>query len=527
MSSAAPSLLPLGEGDTASLLHAEDGQVVRRPRGNTHSLPRVLVSAVAGLVCLALLAQAASRSRSTGAWKAHSLRASMSAAAAQAGELREEIAKAEADPAACEGCNEGSAGKDPPGYKHLGVGRCTSAIYASLPLWGAIDLAACAEKCSSESKCRFFSFKAGTTCSLYGSTATGACDLAANGPYAALSPRTYAKMASGDPPISDGHAGMEEPKADAMETNATRKIGDADGSEKEVPSENTFAGLSQQVLEITLARAESAPNATKRTVAKSTNHSSVRSSNRTREKSTNLSAAPAAYLQNPTSLYCWLLFMAKTLEAKLVHVSYARKEGVFGCDGWDVLADYDFEVAKGVNAIVIGDVSSQKGAWGSVMNGLPFLKAWDRIVERGRYWSFSWTVKVDPDTAFVARRLRPHLEGMPASAPCWVKNWEQKFGLLGAIEIFSAHAVRQYGERRQECVGNGVELKTGGEDGWIAGCMETVLRLQSVSDFKIADFSGTLDHCWWTNGVAAQQLSAQHPFKDPYELDTCLDRMAQ
>uniref|UniRef100_A0A7S4RGZ0 Hexosyltransferase n=1 Tax=Alexandrium monilatum TaxID=311494 RepID=A0A7S4RGZ0_9DINO len=170
----------------------------------------------------------------------------------------------------------------------------------------------------------------------------------------------------------------------------------------------------------------------------------------------------------------------------------------------------------------MGNVSTTYGNWGSFMNGVPFVRAWDRILNMGKYWNYSWTVKVDPDTVFVPNRLRPHLQHMPAEQPCWVRNWDHKFGLLGPIEVFSALGVQLYGKRKSECIdssNHGEMLATSGEDGWIATCMGRTLQVRGVRDLGILDCTGDMNKCWWSDGVPAR-----HPFKDPDNFRTCLDR---
>lgn len=225
-----------------------------------------------------------------------------------------------------------------------------------------------------------------------------------------------------------------------------------------------------------------------------------------------------AFLRNPGSLYCWLLARAHTYEAQLVQTSFSRKQGIFGCDDHDVLADYWFEIGAGEKVIELGNVTSDPAWWGSVMNGVPFVKAWDTLLDLGKYWNYCWTIKVDPDTVFLPGRLRTHLDELPADKPVWVRNWDISFALLGPIEIFSALAIRVYSDRKAECLTKKMHVKKSGEDGFISTCLGKVLKLHAVEDLGVLDFTGNMGHCYTKPG-----WPAMHPFKDPNNYKQCLD----
>jgi len=81
--------------------------------------------------------------------------------------------------------------KLPFGFMKLAKGYCSNGYYAGHDAQDAVDTVACAKKCKSESKCMFFAFQRGKTCSRYSEYA-GECDLSnARGQDTHT---TYAKM---------------------------------------------------------------------------------------------------------------------------------------------------------------------------------------------------------------------------------------------------------------------------------------------------------------------------------------------
>jgi len=81
--------------------------------------------------------------------------------------------------------------KVPSGFMKLGKGYCRNGYYAGHEAEDAADILACAKKCQSESKCMFFAFQWGRTCSRYSEYA-GECDMSSARGQATHT--TYAKM---------------------------------------------------------------------------------------------------------------------------------------------------------------------------------------------------------------------------------------------------------------------------------------------------------------------------------------------
>jgi len=583
----------------------------RSPRASRPSCGMLRRSAlvVVGMGSLALLSHAVlSGARPERPRQAPSFRASISAAAA----VDEE-------------------GGSLPGYARLGSGYCSVGFYSGLLPLDAPDLATCAEKCSSEARCNFFSFIQGQTCSRYDSTA-GSCPLYANDIFAAAH-QTYAKKAATDASSSEAPEGASASRNENQTRPVTRaavataKAAQASGTKEpaavmsdaaeEKPSDAKNASDAGKVEPATdkaapaLAAKEEAQASANATPAATANATPAASANATAaaanatlaapgtteastaakkqasavpkqartaakavstvtktdaatdEGSTSTTGkeavadaadaedeavanaadtrkgtaanvtevvmtqtttmpqtttrAPAAYLRSPSSLYCWLLFRAGTYEEDLVRASFTKRQSVFGCDGYDVMSDYSVDLGEDVHMILIGNITSPKAYWGSVANGQSFVRAWDRLLSEERYWQYSWTVKVDPDTIFLPERLRQHVRKMPADQPLWVRNWDYKFGLLGPIEIFTALAIQIYADRKSECI-DSMNVIDEGEDGYFGVCLGNILKVHFFQDLGVADFTGNLGHCWWGNGAPAM-----HPFKDPDTFEQCLD----
>mmetsp|Transcript_60681 Transcript_60681/g.130299 ORF Transcript_60681/g.130299 Transcript_60681/m.130299 type:complete len:427 (+) Transcript_60681:80-1360(+) len=209
------------------------------------------------------------------------------------------------------------------------------------------------------------------------------------------------------------------------------------------------------------------------------------------------------------SLFCWLVMQAHTQEAELVRRQVQRKVGVFACDEHIVFSDYEAQV--GEPTILLGDISVAQGAWGSAMNTEPFLRAWERLIQDGRFRRHDFIVKVDPDTVFIPARLKQHLGGVPASDTCYFKTQGSYPGFLGALEIVSRSAVEELGRRKMECTRNN-QAANSGEDGFLQHCFN-VLGIASRDDYGLL-----------TSGPdCTRGTSAFHPFKDPDAFVRCLD----
>jgi len=143
----------------------------------------------------------------------------------------------------------------------------------------------------------------------------------------------------------------------------------------------------------------------------------------------------------------------------------------------------------------------------------------DLVREDGRFLRFDWTIKVDPDCAFLPHRLRAHLWPLrvPAGASVYIKNTNEDVGLsngqfLGAVEILSKKAVMTYFDNAHDCqkyLGKGA-----GEDGYIKGCMDALgVGFMKGGDILKPDYASS--YCKTASKVA------YHPLKDPAVLQTC------
>lgn len=186
-----------------------------------------------------------------------------------------------------------------------------------------------------------------------------------------------------------------------------------------------------------------------------------------------ISVPPAA---PQTTLFCWVVSMSYGPEAELVKLAFDTQASIFACNKWTVFSD-NWKVL-GVPAKNIGSLQVPMGAWGSVSNGPVFARAWQKLMGEWLYKDFDWTVKADPDCVWFPDRLRARLS--------WRHSWDlvavrqnQILGggelFLGPIEVFSRATVQKFSDTAHVC-----DWDHTGEDGWIHGCMRSLIGDQSV-----------------------------------------------
>jgi hypothetical protein len=210
-----------------------------------------------------------------------------------------------------------------------------------------------------------------------------------------------------------------------------------------------------------------------------------------------------------TDLYCFMAYLPGSYEEKLMELAKANSASIFACDAYDVYKTWQSNM--------VGWSSEQT----TLENTDVFISVWSEVKKAGRLWSYSWTVKVDPDCLLVPQRLQWHLEALdvPKAQPVYVKNnnlnaSQGNNGFLGAVEIFSREALELYYDWWPECKESlGVDS---GEDGFMKGCMDA-LGVGYVVDgggFKPDD---NVEVC------KQGQWAAYHPMKDQKNYQCCVD----
>jgi len=179
------------------------------------------------------------------------------------------------------------------------------------------------------------------------------------------------------------------------------------------------------------------------------------------------------------SFFCWLLTRSSGDEANLVKMQLVNKWGVFQCEEWAVFSDVAMDLGLGEQSLPIGDLTSQKGQWGSWLNTMVFAKAWHSIYETGQYMNHDWIVKADPDAVFLLDRLKADLASVPLNEAWAIHNSKTGTPMLGPIEILNRVALDIYYANNppslsgtDKAVCENAYMGLSGEDGFLSGCLQ-------------------------------------------------------
>lgn len=177
------------------------------------------------------------------------------------------------------------------------------------------------------------------------------------------------------------------------------------------------------------------------------------------------------------SLYCWALTRSTGEEAELIKFQKAKELSLFSCEEWSVFSDWAFDIG-GALATPIGDLTSQRGEWGSWLNTMVFVKAWHSIFAVGQYRDHDWTIKVDPDALFLPDRLKVTIGAIPGDLPVFIQNNDKDTPMLGPVEIISRAAMHVYRMNNDitlsgtdKAVCENAYMGNSGEDGFMSGCL--------------------------------------------------------
>lgn len=230
------------------------------------------------------------------------------------------------------------------------------------------------------------------------------------------------------------------------------------------------------------------------------------------------------------SLFCFALMLPGSYEEKLLSWQLRENASLFACDAVAVYSNKAVSLGQGVTTRVVDStLKCDKGGEFQTALNLPiFLAVWTKVILDGVFMTQDWTVKVDPDTVFLATRLRDILRAHPETDDGVYLN-NCKFGLHGPLEVFSRNAVTAWALGSEKCVDHFTELCQGdcawGEDMFIDQCLSRVLKLQRDSDFRML----VEDHCdppkGWTS-CEDHSYAAYHPFKNLSGYSECLTNAA-
>merc|ERR1712110_335013 len=138
-------------------------------------------------------------------------------------------------------------------------------------------------------------------------------------------------------------------------------------------------------------------------------------------------------------------------ELALMKSQFKRRAGIFACNDQAVFCDGGRIVlgpmANGTfRTLPVAKVLMTKGnvaiPWqmtNSWLNTKMFMKVFLAMMDDGRFWSYDWVVKADPDAVFFPDRLRKHVKHLTGPDAVYIRNCGKNpyIQLLGAIEVFS------------------------------------------------------------------------------------------
>lgn len=225
--------------------------------------------------------------------------------------------------------------------------------------------------------------------------------------------------------------------------------------------------------------------------------------------------------QSP-SLFCFVLMLSDTYEVLLLKEQSEQGAGVFGCEDYSVFSDTDRRLGSTAvrPEVVPGPLHVAKDPrYNFALNARVFLRVWERVLARAAFARHDWTVKVDPDTVFLAGRLREHLRRGPSPrGRVFLVNC--RFGLRGPLEVLSRPAVGALEGGLRRCRAERAEgLDTEGEDVYLAACLG-LLGVRGVEDLGLLSDENCMEQPFpCTSGKAAF-----HPLK---RVDKYLHCLAQ
>lgn len=192
------------------------------------------------------------------------------------------------------------------------------------------------------------------------------------------------------------------------------------------------------------------------------------------------------------SLFCFSVFQSTGYEHGLMKAQLKKREGIFSCDEFAVVADGPVSLGMGpfgeVKSLVIPHTTVGISKDNTAANTLIFIHAWQAIYNDFQFRKHDWTLKVDPDAVIVPKRLRVHL-APHTGKKVYIKNCNKYPGspnwpmMFGSLEAISQSAMWAYMQGSDRCKSE-LEWEAWGEDLYLAECLD-LLGCDNVHDYKI------------------------------------------
>jgi len=245
---------------------------------------------------------------------------------------------------------------------------------------------------------------------------------------------------------------------------------------------------------------------------------------------TSTTSTTTTYSALGASLYCYCFMLPEGLEKQLLRHQARNGYGIFQCDETTVFSSKSVRLAGDfyTEPLRHTDPHCRKGgAFGTVMNTPVFRKIWNQILQDGRFVNHDWVVKVDPDTVFLASRLRhmlhkPEFSDATHGNGSVLHNCGSSFH--GPLEILSRRAVEVLGQSMSAC------QHKPQEDFFLSLCLDMAHAHVHIRNDLLADKwcrlngIGQKDPDW---EECASAHVAFHPFKTPEAFQQCMEHVSK
>lgn len=226
------------------------------------------------------------------------------------------------------------------------------------------------------------------------------------------------------------------------------------------------------------------------------------------------------------SLFCFSVVTKTSGEEDLLRVQLGNEAGIFSCDESLVLSyGGKLELRKQETAELSVPETAARDPL-SLQNATHLaqvvVRAWELVIQDGRFRNHDWTVKVDPDVVFFPERLRRHVEHdtTKLGKKLFLLNCNRFPGppmLFGSLEVFSRGALDTYTRDRQRCQ-QMLPWQTMAEEKFMQGCLQ-LLGVGSVLDHDLVG-----DGSCWPASCADLSKVAFHKYQDVNSFTQCWEQ---
>jgi len=223
-----------------------------------------------------------------------------------------------------------------------------------------------------------------------------------------------------------------------------------------------------------------------------------------------------------------------------------RGTGIFGCHKYSLFSDHPLDLGAGPEGwgnVVATPIPGKPafmahvpGTRGKVWhNTHVFVRAYKQIQKDAFYLDYDWSVKVDPDTAFIPGALQRQIRSRLAdvSISIYFVNCETWRSLQGPLEVLSRAAGERFFQKHEECL-DSLDWQPWGEDWFMNQCLNK-LGSQAWDGFDLlndayclamyGDHNRTYKEEVALNGPTCRDgKPAFHPYKTFEGMKTCLDQ---